>query len=90
MDYCHGLNPYCGTLFMRLLLTLSLAISTISGSCQGYSFPNISEPDAHWNILQAGVAYYWGNACYPDGEGRMIPLDRLKIDLREYLATHLC
>lgn len=37
---------------------------------------------------EEGVAYYWGNAYYPDGEGRMISLGRLKADLRDYLATH--
>ncbi len=37
---------------------------------------------------EEGVAYYWGNAYYPDAKGDMIILDRLKRDLRVYLAAH--
>jgi hypothetical protein len=35
-----------------------------------------------------GLAYLWGNAYYPDERGRMIPLDSLVSDLREYAAAH--
>ena len=37
---------------------------------------------------EEGVAYYWGNAYYPDADGQMITLERLKIDLRAYLSAH--
>ncbi len=37
---------------------------------------------------EEGVAYYWGNAYYPDAQGKMISLNRLKTDLRVYLAAH--
>jgi hypothetical protein len=37
---------------------------------------------------EEGVAYYWGNAYYPDPQGHMITLERLKTDLRKYLAVH--
>jgi hypothetical protein len=37
---------------------------------------------------EEGVAYYWGNAYYPDAEGHLITLDRLKKELRVYLAAH--
>jgi hypothetical protein len=39
-------------------------------------------------FAEEGVAYYWGNAYYPDTQGKMINLDRLKKDLRAYLAAH--
>jgi hypothetical protein len=37
---------------------------------------------------EEGVAYYWGNAYYPDVTGQMIELRRLKTDLRDYLVSH--
>lgn len=39
-------------------------------------------------IAEEGIAYYWGNAYYPDNSGQMIPLKRLKTDLRNYLIQH--
>jgi hypothetical protein len=40
------------------------------------------------SYAEEGVAYYWGNAYYPDAQGRMITLERLKADLRAYLVVH--
>jgi hypothetical protein len=40
------------------------------------------------SYAEEGVAYYWGNAYYPDAKSRMITLERLKTDLRAYLAVH--
>lgn len=37
---------------------------------------------------EEGIAYYWGNAYYPDIQGRMITLDRLKTELLSYLSAH--
>jgi hypothetical protein len=37
---------------------------------------------------EEGVAYYWGNAYYPDAQGRMIGLEQLKADLRSFLEAH--
>jgi hypothetical protein len=39
-------------------------------------------------FAEEGVAYYWGNAYYTDSAGRMVPLLRLKTDLRGYIAKH--
>ena len=35
-----------------------------------------------------GLAYLWGNAYYTDDRGRMISLDTLAVDLREYISAH--
>lgn len=40
------------------------------------------------SYAEEGVAYYWGNAYYPDAQNRMITLERLKTDLRGYMAAH--
>jgi hypothetical protein len=40
------------------------------------------------SYAEEGVAYYWGNAYYPDARNRMITFERLKTDLRTYLAVH--
>lgn len=39
-------------------------------------------------FAEEGVAYYWGNAYYPDAQGKMIGLELLKDDLRNYLAAN--
>jgi hypothetical protein len=37
---------------------------------------------------EEGVAYYWGNAYYPDAQGHMITLKQLKTDIQSYLSAH--
>ena len=52
-----------------------------------YSGKVNEDENRNW-ITEEGVAYAWGNAYYTDGEGEMISLERLALELKQYLEKN--